>query len=430
MIRHTVLFAFAISLSAAAAHAQISADPSGKIPANPPQGRLIIAGADATAPDQLAYAITYAADDAMVGGKLQIEVKDTCRVEETVANPKTGKMEKRGKDQVRKAFIPFAPKKDGTRVLTLPQPQAQNSTFELAVVTGGQSPQPLSNTIKLFPRGGRRVLAEAGDVGKMTAACPEKPTVQPSKPRKVLVYTKTLGFPHSSVPIGARAIQIMGQKATAWQTVISDDAYMFEPQTLAQFDAVMMMSTTGELFGVADRASNERLRKSLLDFVSSGKGIAGSHAATDCSYRWKEYGDMFGGYFAGHPFGSIHVKIDDPSSPINAVFASQDFDIRDEIYTFREPYSRKSQRILLSIDMAKTRLADDPKRPGFKQGENRNDHDYALSWIKPYGQGRVFYCAFGHDHGIFWNKAILQHYLDGMQYALGDLKAADEPSEK
>ncbi len=203
---------------------------------------------------------------------------------------------------------------------------------------------------------------------------------------------------------------------------------MFEPETLAQFDAVMMMETTGSLFGDPDKAVNERLRKSLLDFVEGGKGLAGSHAATDCSYDWKEYGAMMGGFFAGHPFGMISVRNEDSQSPINAAFQGKDFDFQDEMYTFRDPYSREKLHILLSMDISK--MPDDPAKPGFKMKENRTDHDYAISWIHEWGKGRVFYCSLGHQEKTWYTPTIQQHYLAGMQYALGDLKADATPSAK
>lgn len=270
-------------------------------------------------------------------------------------------------------------------------------------------------------------------IAKVEAAAPAKATVQPAKPRKVLVFTLTKGFYHDVIPIGAKAIEIIGKKTGAWETVISDDIAMFEPGTLSQFDAVMMMSNTGkDLFSGKGAEAEARLKKSLLDFVASGKGIAGSHAATDCFYeKWPEYGQMMGGYFAGHPFYDIAVKNEAPNHPINAAFKGQGFKIRDEMYTFRAPYTRENLRILLSIDLANSeKIKDDPKKPGFKEKENRDDHDYAISWVREWGQGRVFYCSFGHFHDIFWNPAILQHYLDGMQYALGDLKADATPSAK
>jgi type 1 glutamine amidotransferase len=279
------------------------------------------------------------------------------------------------------------------------------------------------------------------EIEKMTQAMPTKAPATPQKPRKVLVFTLTRGFPHSSVPVAAKALEIMGQKTGAFTTVISDDPAQFEPGTLEQYDAVVMDNTTGDLFGKdtknlsadeqkAAKERSDRLRKSLLDFVAGGKGLVGIHAATDCFYNWKEYGDMMGGYFNGHPFRKIAVKNEDPSSPINAAFKGEGFNIEDEMYTFKNPYSREQLHILLSIDLAKSSMADDPARPGFKKDENRNDHDYAISWTKQQGRGRVFYCSFGHEHNIFWKTAILEHYLAGIQFALGDLPADTTPSAK
>ena len=289
--------------------------------------------------------------------------------------------------------------------------------------------------------GGAGPAVKPEEITKITQAMPETAPAKPQKARKLLVFTLTRGFPHSSVPVAAKAFEIMGQKTGAFEAVLSDDIAMFEPEKLRQFDAVVMDNTTGDPFAgdtknltpeeqktAKDRSA--RLRQSLLDFVRGGKGIIGVHAATDCFYNWKEYGEMMGGYFNGHPFYDIVVKNDDAKNPINAAFQGEGFAIRDEMYTFREPYSRDKLRILLSIDMEKTKLADDAAKPGFKKGENRPDHDYAISWIKEQGRGRVFYCSFGHEHNIFWKTPILQHYLAGIQYALGDLQADATPSAR
>jgi type 1 glutamine amidotransferase len=266
------------------------------------------------------------------------------------------------------------------------------------------------------------------EIAKITAALPAKATAKPQKPRKVLLLTLTKGFYHDSIPVAAKTFELLGEKTGAFETVVTNDITMLAPEKLRAFDAVIMNNNTGDLFAGQPKAAE--LKQSLLDFVAGGKGIMGVHAATDCCYNWKEYGDMMGGYFQGHPFSKIVVKNDDPKSPINAAFNGEGFNITDEMYTFKAPYSRTSLRILLSIDMEKTKLEDDPNKPGFKKGENRNDHDYAISWIRPYGKGRVFYCSFGHQHDIFWKTPILQHYLDGLQYALGDLPADAAPSVK
>jgi type 1 glutamine amidotransferase len=354
-------------------------------------------------------------------------VKCAVQVEKEQKNNKTGKMEKKKIDEFSFKFSPITPKKQSVAIINLPEFDKEHQ-IELYFVDKVENPQQLSNSLKLRKKGEGFMMPEAEEIAKVAEVLPTKATEQPKKPRKVLVYTMTLGFPHDSIPLGARTILLLGQKTGAWQTLISNDRYMFEPETLAQFDAVMMMETTGSLFGDPDKTVNERLRKSLLDFVENGKGIAGSHAATDCSYDWKEYGVMMGGFFAGHPFYKIRVRNEDPRSPINAAFKGEGFDIQDEMYTFRDPYSRENLRILLSIDIST--LADDPEKPGIKKGENRKDHDYAISWIRESGKGRVFYCSFGHQHQIWWTPTILQHYLDGMQYALGDLKADATPSAK
>ena len=252
------------------------------------------------------------------------------------------------------------------------------------------------------------------EIAKITAAMPTQATAKPAKARKLLVFTLTKGFPHSSVPVAAAAFEIMGQKTGAFQATISNDPAVFTADNLKNYDAVMMDNTTGELF------TDEASKKALIDFVKGGKGLGGSHAATDCFYKWAEFGEMMGGYFAGHPFRKISVKIDDPANPINAAFAGKGFEISDEIYTFKEPYSREKLHILLSIDWENAGL----------KGGTRQDNDYALAWIQEFGQGRVFYCAFGHDHQIFWNPVILKHYLDGIQYMLGDLKANATPTAK
>ena len=126
------------------------------------------------------------------------------------------------------------------------------------------------------------------------------------------------------------------------------------------------------------------------------------------------------------------MKIDDPASPINAVFKGQGFDIKDEIYVFRPPYSREKLHVLLSIDYDKSKEVQKTvaKMLLDKKAKPRADDDYAISWIHQYGQGRVFYCSLGHVHETYWNPAILAHYLAGVQYALGDLPADATPSVK
>jgi type 1 glutamine amidotransferase len=144
---------------------------------------------------------------------------------------------------------------------------------------------------------------------------------------------------------------------------------------------------------------------------------------------WPEFNTMIGGFFKFHwnDGQDITVKVDDPNSPLTAMFKGKpQLIVTDETYTFgRETYSRKNLRVLTSIDYAK--MSDEDKK---KESNPRDDGDYALSWIRRDGKGRVFYEAFGHNEKIYAMTPILEHLLAGMQYALGDLQADDSPSQK
>ena len=143
---------------------------------------------------------------------------------------------------------------------------------------------------------------------------------------------------------------------------------------------------------------------------------------------WPEFNQIIGGYFKWHWLDPqvITVKIDDPKSPLTAMFHGQGFEIRDETYTMSShSWSRENLHVLTSIDYAK--MSDEDKA---KEDHPRADHDYGLSWIRREGQGRVFYEAHGHSERNYAVRPLLEHILAGMQYAIGDLKADDRPSVK
>ncbi len=238
-----------------------------------------------------------------------------------------------------------------------------------------------------------------------------------SAPRKLLIFSRCEGFYHDVIPTANRAFQEMGKESGAFEAVVSDDMTMFDPENLNRFDAVLLNNTTGLKF--ADLGQ----RQALLDFVRGGKGLIGIHASTDNFYEWPEGAELMGGLFDGHPWGAggtWAVKIDEPDHPLTAAFEGKPFTIKDEIYQFKAPYSRERLRVLLRLD-----LSDENNRSA--QGIKREDNDFAISWVRPYGKGRVFYCSLGHNPEVFSNQAVLRHYLAGIRYALGDLKVEDAP---
>jgi len=262
--------------------------------------------------------------------------------------------------------------------------------------------------------------AEAGDETalKIAAAMPDRAPAEPARTRRLLVFSRCEGFKHGAIPTCATAIRIMGEKTGAFETVITDEMAAFDPELLNTFDAVLLNNTTRLKF------EDPLRRQALLDFVQGGKGLIGIHAATDNFYDWPEAAAMMGGLFDGHPWGAGGTwafKIDEPDHPLNRSFGGRGFVISDEIYQFKEPYSRDALRILVSMDMSSSRNLQ-------VGGIKRSDGDFAVSWISTAGKGRVFYCSLGHNDPVYWNHAVLDHYLAGIQYALGDLKADDTPS--
>lgn len=260
------------------------------------------------------------------------------------------------------------------------------------------------------------------------------PTTAPAEPkeeRKVLIFSKTNGFRHSSIEIGAYALALMGEKTGAYSSVHTEDESWFEPAKLAEFDAVIFLNTTGDVFRPrewpedpaereAARQREEELKASLVEYVKGGGGLVGIHSATDTYHGWREYLDMMGGRFAGHPWHErVRLRNLEPEHPVNLPFDGEDFDVTDEIYQFTEDTAdRAERRMLLALsgeieDLGKGRYGDD----GF----------YPISWVRSYGEGRNFYCSLGHREEIFWNPVVMAHYLAGIQYAMGDLDAVDDP---
>ncbi|MFQ3224010.1 MAG: type 1 glutamine amidotransferase [Lentimonas sp.] len=275
-------------------------------------------------------------------------------------------------------------------------------------------------------------------------ALPDAPIVSVAAPRRVLVYSATAGYRHKSIPTGKEALAKLGASSGAYTATVSDDPANFEAEALKGFDAVVLLSPTRDFFMPngkqrADFSPEEwtflqqrhnRLVDNLVQYLEQGGGLVGIHSATDSCYGHKAYGEAMGAYFNGHPWMAGHtvtINVEDPEHALlKPVFGDKpDFQIKDEIYQFKdEPYSREKLRILLSMNVERS----DP--PHEKMPLKRADGDYAVSWVQGVGKGRVFYTSLGHNHEIYSNPLMLKHYLSGIQFACGDLKADVTPSAK
>ncbi len=255
----------------------------------------------------------------------------------------------------------------------------------------------------------------------IAANVPREAYATPARPRRLLIYTETKGFRHASIEVGVEAITLMGQTTGAYTATAAATPDVFTAENLKGYDAVLFLNTTGNLF---EQVETQQV---LLDFVNNGGGIAGIHSATDTCYTWPEWGKMMGGYFDGHPWtADFHVTlaIEDPAHPLNAAFGgATSFFVQDEIYQLKAPYSRQTHRVLTRLDPRRAQF----DHPDIERGLKRTDQDFAITQIREYGKGRVFYCALGHNHHIYWNPKVMGHYLAGLQWVMGDLKADATP---
>ncbi len=267
------------------------------------------------------------------------------------------------------------------------------------------------------------------NAGKIAPSLPEKVFAEAKKKRKLLVFSRTTGFRHGSIPTGLTAVRMRGEKTGAFEAILSDDLGNFESDKINEFDAILFLNTTGDPFmekGNPDaQARSERLQKNLQDFVKSGKGFAGFHSATDTLKPGRrgtpEYSKMINGAFDGHPWGggsnvTIAVEKGQEKHPIVAHLKGESMSFKEEIYQLRDPYDSSKVQMLLRLDLEKSD----------KKNLKRADRDYGVAWVRKWGEGRVFYCSLGHNDAIYWHPEVLKVYLGGLQYALGDF---DVPSK-
>ena len=248
--------------------------------------------------------------------------------------------------------------------------------------------------------------------------------LRPGAKRKVLYFSECFGYNHK----GGRAygdwtFKRAGELTGAWEIVRTTDVKkLADASFLADFDAIVFCNSSG-----VTEAMAPGLTKALTAFVKGGKGIALIHAGLDAFKDSDELLDLFGGYFRGHPWhseGTWKFLNEDPVNPINESFRNDgvSFFKVDEVYQFPAFFNRKTCHVLVSLDLSDpaTKAAETWWENRFGKGSTRHDHDYAASWTKTVGKGRIFYTTFGHDRGAFLDSARLYHMFRGLEYVLGE----------
>jgi len=250
-------------------------------------------------------------------------------------------------------------------------------------------------------------------------AVPAESAVKPKKTRRILVFYRCEGFIHGSIPYANLALETMGKKTGAFTVDLADTYDVFNTENLKKYDGILLNNTTGMTFAKPEQ------QNAFLDFIMSGKGLAGIHAASDNFGRHPECRAIVGGEFGGHPWnagGTWAFKLDDPDHVLNKAFGGKGFWHTDEIYQYQPAtfVGTKTLRVLVSLDM---------KQEEVSKLINDGPREVPVSWLRKAGDGRVFYTNFGHREDTFTKPMILKHMLDGIQYSLGDLDADATPTD-
>jgi type 1 glutamine amidotransferase len=236
--------------------------------------------------------------------------------------------------------------------------------------------------------------------------CLSAPAVSKADDGKhVLVFSKTAGFRHDSIPEGVTAIRQLG--ASGGFTVdATEDAGAFTPAGLRRYDAVVFLSTTGDVLDASQQSAFE-------DYIRHGGGYVGVHAAADTEYDWAFYGGLAGAYFQSHPaIQPATVDVEDRAHPATAALA-RTWDRTDEWYNYRSN-PRERAHVLASLDES-----------SYTGGTMHGDHP--IAWCQEYRGGRAFYTGGGHTKESYAEPAFRAHLLGGIRYAIGDARADCRP---
>jgi cytochrome c len=220
---------------------------------------------------------------------------------------------------------------------------------------------------------------------------------------KVLVFSKTSGWHHASIPAGIAAIQKLGGE-NGYNVDTTTNGARFSDDQLKQYQAVIFLNTTGNVLNGEQQAAFER-------YIQAGGGYAGVHAAADTEYDWPWYGKLAGAYFESHPNeeGTAIIDITDKNHPATAGLPDQ-WKRADEWYNYKSIYS--DIKVLATLDES-----------SYAGGTNGSNHP--IAWYHEYDGGRAFYTGCGHREESYSDTVFLKHLQGGIQYAMGSGQKLD-----
>ncbi|THV27286.1 ThuA domain-containing protein [Glycomyces paridis] len=214
----------------------------------------------------------------------------------------------------------------------------------------------------------------------------------------ILVFTRTTGFRHDSIPAGVEAVTRIAAEL-GHETEHTEDPEVFNPLDLARFAAVVWLSTSGDVLGELERAA-------LADFVTGGGGWCGVHGASTAEASWPFYRELVGARFIGHPPGCTPGEIDvvEGDHPATAHLPKR-WVWTDEWYSFDE--APRDVEVLLEADEST-----------YEAGDLAMGAPHPLAWHRRLEMGRCFYTALGHDAAAYADEDFLAHLKGGLESVL------------
>ncbi|TMM57925.1 ThuA domain-containing protein [Maribacter algarum] len=261
---------------------------------------------------------------------------------------------------------------------------------------------------------------------------PSKTTISTDSKKKILVFSKATGFYHWTIPHNIEMLKILAKKTGAFEVHVGYDIEQFTKKNLKKYDAIILNNPNpagperdlfSDLLKANTSLSEEQIKtqapkyeENLINYVSKGGGLMLMHGGIVVQNNSVAFSKMTGGSFDYHPKQQeIHVKEVDKNHPMVKAFKGNGLTHVDEPYFFKNAYFDYNFRPLLYMEVDKIE--------GMK--EVADEKVIYVSWIKRHGKGRVFYSSPSHNAHSMQNPELLQFFLDGMQYVVGDLKCDD-----
>lgn len=241
-----------------------------------------------------------------------------------------------------------------------------------------------------------------GQSGSTLSATMSAGQTQSISGARILVFSKTAGWRHDSIPAGIAAFEKLAAEHQ-FSVVATEDAAVFTDAELSQFNAIVFLNTTLNVLDENQELAMER-------YIQAGGGFVGIHAAADTEWEgdWFWYRNLVGAVFKDHPNTPSNVQqatvnfVDKKHPSTEAL--SDSISVADEWYNYRDMYE------FINV-VAKV---DESTYQGGGHG-----HDHPISWYHDYDGGRAFYTGMGHTSESFSNPDLLQHLLGGLTYAVG-----------